>query len=259
MIKKIGSLEVEIEDSLDNIINLDVERVGRYLNSFDNYLSLGYKIRFPDIPNIKSASYGEIRNAIVFEVNTNKDEYTKFRDIYYDTISKVISAGIEKTAQGLYGIEMPKRVRIVPTLYGTISSPMNIERGTPFVIRIDKFVDNTRTRNHSEVLIHEIWAHGFTSAHRNGTELDDNLGIKTIKPYPKHKERLMDLFGRTLLVRTGLMKRDEVAMQHKMYEDIINEVDEVYYGDSLNQDEFEIKDEGNLKKIVSNVISNIRR
>lgn len=259
MIKKIGGLEVEIEDSLDNIINHDINRVGRYLSSLNNYLNMGYKIRFPNVQDITKASYKEIKDAVVSEVNVNKDEYALFRDGYFDTFNKIVSAGIEKTTRVLYGIELPKKVMIVPTLYGTISSPMNLEKGTPFVIRVDKYIEGIQTRTRTELLIHEVWAHGFTSSYRAETELDDNLGIKTVKPYPKHKERLMDLFGRTLLVRTSLMQRNDVTMQNKMYEDIINEVDEVYYIDKSSQNEFQIKDEGDLRKIIRNVIVNIKR
>lgn len=258
MIKKIGNLEVEIEDSLENIIIFDTERVGRYLNSVNNYIRMGYKLRFPNVKDINRASYEEIKKAVVSEVTSNNKEYIKFRDDYFETLNKIISAGIQKNAKDLYGIELPSRVKIVPSLYGTISSPMSVENRTPFVIRLDKFVDISQPRSRFETLTHEIWAHGFTSNYRSGTELDDNLGAKTTKLYPRHKERLMDLFGRTLLVRTGLMQRNEVIMQQGMYEDIVDEVDQAYYIDKTNPNEYSVQDQGNLKKIVSNVILSIR-
>ena len=44
---------------------------------------------------------------------------------------------------------------------------------------------------------------------REGTEIDESTATSS---HPWYKERLMDLLGRTLLVREGILKREEVKM-----------------------------------------------
>lgn len=251
--------KVEIEDSIDKIIELELERVGRYLSNMGNYIKMGYKLRFPKVSNIASASYSDIKSAVTQEVVSDKDEYLRFKEAYLDAISLILNSGVDNIARDLYGLDLPNFIKIVPSSYGTISSPINIIKDTPMVIRLDKYFVGVQPRTKIETLVHEIWAHGFTAQYRANTELDDNLGSSTIKVYPKHKERLMDLFGRTLLVRSKLIERGKIVMQDNMYEDIKSEVDSAYYIDNVNQSELLIKDEGNLQKIIVNVIGNIKK
>lgn len=259
-ITKINShFQVEIEDSIDKIIELEIERVGRYLSNLGNYSKMGYRLRLPNLTDITSASYSDIKAAVVHEVTNDKDEYLRFKEAYLDTISLILKNGVNDIARDLYGVDLPSNIKIVPSSYGTISSPVNIARGTPMVIRIDKYFEGVQPRTKIETLIHEIWAHGFTAQYRANTELDDNLGANTIKVYPKHKERLMDLFGRTLLVRSKLIERSKIVMQDSMYKDIKDEVDSAYYVDNTNQSELFVKDDGNLQKIIINVIDKIKK
>lgn len=107
------------------------------------------------------------------------------------------------------------------------------------------------SRSPLETLIHEVVCHKGTEAARDGTSIKEIVGVDPNNQ--KYKERLMDLLGRTILIRSGLLNKDEIVMQAQAQKIASALIDPIYYGDSNNQDEYNLWWEGNLKALVDKI------
>ena len=118
----------------------------------------------------------------------------------------------------------------------------------PVFCRIPKYRGSRfRTEREREFIVHEILAHGATAQIRNDTAIDESNPKCT---HQWHKERLMDLLGRTFLVRSGMMISDNIIMQDKAREKAGMDVDPLYYLDHSAPDENRLRYDGRFGDLV---------
>lgn len=258
----VDRLELKVVLDKAEIIAHETRRVSDYLPRIDFYRNSGYNLRIPD--DLIGLSGAELSAKIGKYVERESDEYLAFAEKHIAAFDRITTSGAVNVASKLYGIHVSESVTLVPTQFGTMASPLDILSDKPFYIRMDKFIDeplvlsNGKDRTPEERLVHEIFAHGLTSPYRSGTILDDRM-TNAIKVRPKCKERLMDLLGRSILIRTGLMKHSDIAMQVKIVGDAPSVVDPAYYTDVGRADDGGIKFDGNIGDIVGNVVEAIGR
>ena len=233
----------EVVTDLEKIKKSEIKRVAFYLREYQRYKMMNYQkiLRWPSGIDPEKGYIGQkdkIKKLVINEVESNKEIYNNFGHEYIEAFNVLKTNNFDKVASNLFGYQPGGRYSLLPTAYGTIASPLDVINKTPMVFRLPEFtprlnVFNTgKGRSPIEGLAHEIYAHALTAMHRIGTVIDDRLNIGT---HAHHKERLMDLIGRTLLVRSGLMNKEDIAMQNGVLgsdNEIAKLVDNVYYASS---------------------------
>ncbi len=252
--------EIVIETVRDSstILDQEVARVRWYLNTWDRYKELGYDqvIRLPEgiNPNAEHISDEELRAAIQAELPENKADY----DAYAETFQTAWNAMQNKMlplVRKIYGFAPIGHFRIAPTAYGTGGG--SLEKGGPIFFRLPKFRPKAGGTpiTEMEAITHEILCHECTALLREGTALDDSPMFATNQDL---KELLMDYLGRTLLVRSGLMKREEVRMVGLGGAPAELDFDALYYADPANPDEKNLRYEGRLPELVNVIVKELK-
>jgi hypothetical protein len=155
-------------------------------------------------------------------------------------------------ARAVYGFEPVGRFEIVPTAYGTLGGQLVMDG--PVFCMIPKYRGNA-SRTETEFIVHEILAHGVTARLRNDTAMDESNPKCS---HQMHKERLMDLLGRTFLVRSGMMDPGAIKMQDRARENAAADVDPLYYVDAQNPDEYTLRYEGRFADLVRDLDAKLR-
>ena len=68
----------------------------------------------------------------------------------------------------------------------------------------------------------------------------------------------MDLLGRTLLVRTGILKREEVKMDGDVEHEVASIIDPIYYLNLENPNENSLRHNGGVKNLFKAVVEKIK-
>ncbi len=152
--------------------------------------------------------------------------------------------------QELYGFRPSNNFTLAPTVYGTGGG--SLEKGGLIFFKIPE--DRSQERTTEERITHEVLSHELTAKIREGTEIDESISTS----HQWYKERLMDLLGRTLLVRTGILKREEVKMDGDIEKQVASIVDPIYYLDPENPDENNLRYNGRVQDLFKAVIEKIK-
>lgn len=216
----------------------------------DSQIKNGKEVKFPDsrINHIVEREYKERKKFY-------NNEVENLRQVWGQVAEKVLPE-LDK----LYGSNSiaPMQLKFVPTAYGTGGG--SLDNGGIVYFRMPKFgfkkIEDGEQRDKKRELygtVHEILCHEATAHLRRGTSIEDSINATK----QLYKERLMDLLGRTLLVRSGLLKRDEVIMDEETFKEIGSLIDDLYYKDSQNQDENQLKFEGDLHGLINAIIKKL--
>jgi hypothetical protein len=249
--------QIEIISDLDEILELEIARCMFYLARYEDYNAKGYSkmLRFPEGISPEAGDEVDqiaVRGVVTKEVKANTNMYKHFDQIFETAI-----AGVEQCipiAEELYGFKVRGLYRVAPTAYGTGASPQD-----PIHFRLPELLPESagqgfttgKYRTPIETLIHEIVAHKATAFVREGTAIEDSIKCT----HQRHKEHLMDLLGRTVLVRSGIMQCEEVAMQVRSQNEASHELQNHYYGNSTS--EFNLPWDGDLERLVAEIISDL--
>jgi hypothetical protein len=232
------------------------------LGNLEKYEAMGYPLNLPQGLTFES-SIVEIENAVRKEYS-EREEY--YRD-YSETLQRiwdVISNGelpdkkpVLPEMKKLYGVNTPFDLKVVPTAYGTGGGAL--EKGGEVYFKIPKFSPRGQRSEAEEYygMVHEVLCHEATADLRKNSPIRESSAIENPQ-YQFYKERLMDLIGRTLLVRSGLLKSDEVYMDTGLPENVVEIIDRIYYLDPENPDENKINYDGNFEGLISRISSEIK-
>lgn len=248
-----GISVVSISDP-DNLIGAEIGRVRWYLDKYPTYVAQGYQLRFPkgiNPDNRDGITDQDIRTAIMGEFNTDLSDYQdyarQFEEAWIPIAEKLVPV-----AKTVYGFSPVGRFEIIPTAYGTGGGQLVMDG--PVFCRLPKYRGGG-FRTEREFIVHEILAHGATAKLRNDTVIDESNPKCT---HQWHKERLMDLLGRTFLIRSGLMGRDDIRMQDKALEVAGTDVDPLYYKNHLTPDDNMLNYEGRFGDLVRELDTKLR-
>lgn len=251
-------LAIETVRNPEKILDQETKRVRWYLKEWKRYKELGYDsvIRLPAgiDPENENTTDDEIRAAIEQEFGDNQADY----EAYARTFQETWNAMQEKMLplmKKLYGFAPVGHFRIAPTAYGTGGG--SLEKGEPVFFRLPKFRPNANGAPITEIeaITHEILCHECTAGLREKTALDDSPIFAT---HQDVKEVLMDYLGRTLLVRSGLMKREDVRMVGGGSVPEGFNFDALYYADANNPDENNVRYEGRLPELVMAITERLK-
>ncbi len=247
-------LKIVVISNPEEIIEHETKRVRWYLKEWQRYKELGYDnvIRFPAgiNPEDDNVTDDEIRSAVQKEFGANQTDYESYTRTFKETWVGMRERMLPVITQ-VYGFTPTGHFRIVPTAYGTGGG--SLEKGGPVFFRLPKFRPQTNGKpvTEAEAITHEILCHEVTAYLREGTALDDSPIFAT---HQNHKERLMDLLGRTLLVRAGLMKREDVRMVGGG-DLAATDIDQLYYSDHVLPDENQLRYEGRLPGLINAIVA----
>ena len=244
--------KVEIVSSPEKIIASETKRVKWYLDNLSKYEEMGYPLNLPKGLTSES-SMAEIENAIISEYKEREQVYKNYSETL-QRIWKDISKKVLPQMKKLYGIGSHFSFKLVPTAYGTGGG--SLPNGNEIYFKIPEFSPMGSRPEKREVygMVHEVLCHEATGYLREGTPIDDSI----YATHHFHKERLMDLLGRTLIVRAGLMDSQDVFMDEEASSKTNGLVDILYYQDPINPDENELKYEGNLKGLITELVRQIK-
>lgn len=251
-------LVIETVRNPEVILDQETERVRWYLKEWKRYKELGYDsvIRLPAgvDPENENITDDEIRTAIQNEFDGNQADYEAYAGTFQETWNAMQEKMLPLMKQ-VYGFEPVGHFRIAPTAYGTGGG--SLEKGGPVFFRLPKFRPNAGGTPITEIeaITHEILCHECTAGLREKTALDDSPIFAT---HQDVKELLMDYLGRTLLVRSGLMKREDVRMVGGGSAPEGFDFDSLYYADSTNPDENNLQYEGRLPELVVAITEKLR-
>ncbi len=242
-----SGLTIEVISDPAQILELETARVRWYLKEYARYKSLGYDsiLRFP--PGIKPENTEhitdeEIKTATQQDFNENRAEYeaeTAALQKTWDTMSEKIMP----TVATVYGFTPNNHFKLVATAYGTGGGAL--EKGGAIFFKLPKYRP-AKGRTEAEAITHEVLNHEATGHLREGTAIDDSI----FTTHQWHKERLMDLLGRTLLVRSGLMKREDIVMDDYAEAQAAKDIDALYYATPNAPDENNLRYEGRLPDLI---------
>ena len=260
MQRNIREFTVEVTINPEVIFEYEVARVHWCLKEYARYKSLGYDsvIRLPAGLNPEISVTGDdVRAAIQREFNENILDYDTCANKFKKTWNEM-SPSMLPVVEKLYGFAPSGHFKIVPTAYGTGGG--SLEKGGVVFFRLPKFRPQAPTGvgvpkpiTEIEAITHEILCHEATAHLREGTAIDDSTIHAT---HHDHKERLMDLLGRTLLVRSSKMSFEEVRMVGGG-DSAAPDIDPLYYVDPANPDESHLRFEGNLPGLVHAILERI--
>lgn len=249
---------IEVVEDPETLLQLEFERTQWYLEHFSVYQKQGYGkiLRWPKgiTPGTQN-SEDQIKKVIKEEIAENFDSYVGYAGKLKRSLEVLIESGLPVTST-LYGFPIEGNYKVAPTAYAVIAGQMT--KDSPIFFRLPKFHPSTlgdlfstgKYRSDLGLLTHEIFNHGITAHLRDGTAIDESNPKCS---HQLHKERLMDLLGRTILTRAGLMKRDSVAMQVRPAKQASSDIDSLYYSDPANPSEAHLTWEGDLKELISRV------
>jgi len=249
-----NKLIISIISDRQDLIASETKRVRWYLDNYPVYAAQGYVLRFPKGIDPKSGAKLddlEIKNMVAAEVAADIKDY---RD-YAASIAKTWDTVKDKcvpVARAVYGFDPAGNFTIIPTIYGT-NGGQTVWDG-PVYCRLPKYRP-ANFKSEAEFIVHEILAHGVTAKLRNNTAIDESNPKAT---HQWHKERLMDLLGRTFLVRSAMMGFSEVMMQEKAQQIAAAEVDPLYCQNPLSSSENELRYEGKFAQLVFDLDSKLK-
>lgn len=258
-------IRLEIITNPDEILALEVDRVKFYIENLTRYILAGYAsiLRFPaGVDPTSPPSDEELKTIILKEFEKDRQDYLSFGETYREAWQEVQEKVIP-VAEKLFGYELSGNIRLCPTAYGTVGGSYNSDN--TYYYRLNKYfpdftgkLSTNRSRSPIEILVHEIICHEGTTPTRVNSLIDETTGMNP--DYQKYKERLMDLLGRTILVRSGLMEREKIAMQNATQQIASPLIDPIYYGtdNPAQQDENNLWWEGNLKALVDKIDEKLR-
>lgn len=239
-------ISVVVVSNPDDLLDCETARIRWYLDKYPTYITQGYSLRFPagiNPENREQITNSVIRNAISYEFEINLTDYQRYAE-QFQNVWRLIAEKCVPIATVVYGFIPTGQFKIVPTAYGTGGGQLVIDG--PIFCRIPKYRTGNR-RTEIELIVHEILAHGATAKLRNGTAIDESNPKCT---HQWHKERLMDLLGRTFLVRSGMINTKDIKMQDKARKLACADVDPLYYTDSKKPNESRLKYEGKFGDLV---------
>lgn len=252
-IKSEPKFRVEVIQTPEKLVELETERVNWYLLNFPIYEEKGYSsiLRFPSgIEPGQSYSPEQIKKAVQKEMDEKMELYLGFATKLERCLDDLIRSALS-VVQGLYGYSLDGEYSVVPTAYGTIDGQLTSDG--PIFFRLPEYRPSTlgntfstgSSPTYTELLTHEILAHGVTAKLRDGTTIDESLPRCT---HQQHKEYLMDLLGRTILTRSNLMHADDVAMQIRAMQIAQKDIDPLYFDRNGN-----LSWEGDLQSLVQKI------
>lgn len=245
------NMKLEIMLKEDDIIKSESERILWYLKNYDRYEKLGYSeyLNLPVNINPRNYTIQDIENAVLENYFKNKNDYESYAKELGDTWDKM-SKDMIPVMQDLYGFTPSQDFTVAPTVYGTGGGAL--EKDGVIFFKIPK--NRELERNTEERIAHEVLSHAATARLREGTEIDESISTS----HQWYKERLMDLLGRTLLVRSGVLKREEVKMDEDVENQVADIVDPIYYLNSNNQDENSLRYNGRVQDLFNAVVEKIK-
>jgi hypothetical protein len=154
----------------------------------------------------------------------------------------------------IYGFKPAGHFKIAPTAYGTGGGAL--EKDGPVYFRLPKFRPTAGGKPITEIeaITHEILCHECTASLREGTALDESPVFAT---HQDVKEVLMDYLGRTLLVRSDMLKREDVRMVGGGDPGDID-FDDLYYADPQHSNESNLQYEGRLEELIATIIEKLK-
>lgn len=248
---KASSFSISVITDRDRLVQLEHERVMFYLDRYADYQQYHRILRFPDgIDPTRPPSSDQIRQMVASELDRDKQLYHGFTEFFTDAIGQVNSHALP-VAEELYGFPLHGNFEIAPTAYGTIRSPNEIIH-----VRLPEFLPSNlgmgfstgSDRTPVEMLVHELVAHKATAKLREATSINDS-----IDSHQSYKERLMDLLGRSILTRSGILRPNQVAMQVRPEQEASVHVDPLYYSDSSMPSETDLPWAGDLSSLVTRI------
>ncbi len=244
-------IKIEVISKKEDIIRNETDRVLWYLKNYERYEKLGYSdiLNLPENIDPKNYKREDIEKAVEENYLKNQNNYEAYAEELKNTWEKM-EKKMTSAMQELYGFTPSKNFTLAPTIYGTGGG--SLEKDGIIFFKIPK--NRKLERNTEERITHEVLNHEATAKLREGTEIDESISTS----HQWYKERLMDLLGRTLLVRTGILKREEVKMDGDIEKQVASIVDPIYYLNPENPDENNLRYNGRLQDLFKAVINKIK-
>lgn len=246
-------IKIEVISKREDVIKNETERILWYLKNYEKYEKLGYS-EFLELPisiDPKNYKREDIEKAVEIDYFKNQENYESYSNELKFAWEKM-SEKMTEAMKELYGFTPSKSFTLAPTFYGTGGG--SVEKDGIIFFKIPP-KDRSGIRSTEERITHEVLAHGLTENLREGTEIDEST---TVSSHPWYKERLMDLLGRTLLVRTSILNREKVKMDGDIEKQVASIVDPIYYLNSENPDENNLRYNGRLQDLFNAVIEKIK-
>ncbi len=244
-------IKINVVLKREDIIKNETDRILWYIKNYDRYEKLGYSdiLNIPRSINLKKYTREDVEKYVEENYFKNQINYEVYAKELLETWNNM-SKKMAKAMQELYGFVSLDNFTVAPTLYGTGGG--SLEKGGVIFFKIP--IDRSRERTTVERITHEVLTHGVTASLREGTEIDESISTS----HQWYKERLMDLLGRTLLVRTGILKREEVKMDGDVEREVAGIVDPIYYLNLENQNEDNLRYNGGVQNLFKAIIEKIK-
>jgi len=244
-------IKIEVISKKEDIVRTETDRILWYLKNFERYEKLGYSnyLNLPKSIDPKNYTREDIEKAVQEDYLKNQNDYESYAKELQETWVKLS----EKTApvmQELYGFTPNNNFTLAPTVYGTGGG--SIEKDGIVFFKLPE--DRSQERSTEERITHEVLNHEATAKLREGTEIDESISTS----HQWYKERLMDLLGRTILVRSGILKRENVKMDGDIENQVAKIVDPIYYSNPEAPDENNLRYDGKVKDLFKAVIEKIK-
>lgn len=244
-------IKIEVISKKGDIIKNETNRILWYLENFERYEKLGYSdyLNLPISIDPKNYTREDIEKAVEQDYLKNQNDYESYALELKNTWDKMIKK-MSSAMQELYGFKPSNNFILAPTIYGTGGG--SLEKDGIIFFKIPE--DRSHIRSTEERITHEVLCHEATAKLREKTEIDESISTS----HQWYKERIMDLLGRTLLVRTGILNREEVKMDRDIEKQVANIVDPIYYLNPENPDENNLRYNGKLQDLFKTVIEKIK-
>ncbi len=244
-------IKIEVISKKEDIINNEINRILWYLKNYERYEKLGYSdyLNLPISIDPKNYKREDVEKAVQQDYLKNQNNYESYALELNNTWNKIFKK-MTGAIQELYGFKPSKNFILAPTVYGTGGG--SLEKDGIIFFKIPE--DRLQERSTEERITHEVLSHEATARLREGTEIDESISTS----HQWYKERLMDLLGRTLLVRTGILSRDKVKMDEDIEKQVASIVDPIYYLNPENPDENNLRYNGRLQDLFRAVIEKIK-
>lgn len=254
LVKKIEQnrgIKIEVISKKEDIIKNETDRILWYLKNYARYEKLGYSdyLNLPASIDPKNYKREDVEKAVQQDYLKNQNDYESYAIELNNTWNNMIMK-MTGAIQELYGFRPSNNFTLSPTIYGTGGG--SLEKGGIIFFKIPE--NRSQERSTEERITHEVLSHEATANLRKGTEIDESISTS----HQWYKERLMDLLGRTLLVRTGILNREKVKMDGDIEKQVASIVDPIYYLNSENPDENNLRYEGRLQDLFNAVIEKIK-
>ena len=244
-------IKIEVVSKREDIIKNETDRILWYLKNYERYEKLGYSdiLNLPLSINPKNYTIEDVEKIVQEDYFKNQNNYETYAKELVETWN-IMSEKMATAIKDLYGFSPSKNFTLAPTNYGTGGG--SLEKDGIIFFKMPK--NRLLERNTAERITHEILTHGVTASLREGTEIDESISTS----HQWYKERLMDLLGRTLLVRAGILKREEVKMDGDIEKQVASIVDPIYYSNPEISDENDLRYNGRLRDLFKAVIEKIK-